>query len=100
MSEPEAAALEAATAHQPRARLALASALASGPSHAYLFEGPRGSGKAAAARAFAAEIIAAGLRGPGRRDGGGCYWTPRLIRTSSGCRRAGPSTWSTTSASR
>ena len=60
MSGPDLAALEAATEHQPRARLALASALASGPSHAYLFRGPRGSGKAAAARALAAGIIAPG----------------------------------------
>jgi DNA polymerase III subunit delta' len=59
-----ARALEAATAHQPRARAALTAALASGPSHAYLFRGPRGSGKAAAARAFTAEIIAAGCEDP------------------------------------
>ncbi len=61
MSSSAAAASEAlgeATEHQPRARLALASALASGPLHAYLFRGPRGSGKAAAGRAFAAEILA------------------------------------------
>jgi DNA polymerase-3 subunit delta' len=44
--------------HQPRAQMALAAALASGPSHAYLFRGPRGAGKRAAARAFAAEILA------------------------------------------
>ncbi len=44
--------------HQPRAKIALDAALASGPSHAYLFRGPRGSGKRAAARAFAAEILA------------------------------------------
>jgi DNA polymerase III subunit delta' len=52
--------LEAATEHQPRARMALAAALRSGPSHAYLFRGPRGAGKRAAARAFAAEILAEG----------------------------------------
>jgi DNA polymerase III subunit delta' len=46
-----------ATRHQPRARAALAAALRS-PAHAYLFRGPRGSGKAAAARAFAAELLA------------------------------------------
>jgi DNA polymerase-3 subunit delta' len=40
--------------------VALSAALASGPSHAYLFRGPRGAGKAAVARAFAAEILAAG----------------------------------------
>jgi DNA polymerase-3 subunit delta' len=50
--------------HQPRARVALSAALASGPSHAYLFRGPRGAGKAAAARAFAAELLAAGAAGP------------------------------------
>src|SRR5215510_338870 len=44
--------------HQPRARIALDAALAAGPSHAYLFRGPRGSGKRAAARALAAEILA------------------------------------------
>ncbi len=44
--------------HQPRAEAALRAALASGPSHAYLFRGPRGAGKALAAREFAAEIIA------------------------------------------
>jgi DNA polymerase III subunit delta' len=46
-----------ATRHQPRAALALTAALAA-PGHAYLFRGPRGSGKAAAARAFAAELLA------------------------------------------
>lgn len=45
-------------AHQPRAEMALSAALAAGPSHAYLFRGPRGAGKRAAARAFAAEILA------------------------------------------
>ncbi len=53
------AALEVATEHQSRARMALSAALVSGPSHAYLFRGPRGAGKRAAARAFAAEILAA-----------------------------------------
>jgi DNA polymerase-3 subunit delta' len=52
-----------ATRHQPRARAALSAALAS-PSHAYLFRGPRGSGKAAAARAFAAELLAEGAADP------------------------------------
>jgi DNA polymerase III subunit delta' len=56
--------LEVATEHQARARIALSAALASGPSHAYLFRGPRGSGKRAAARAFAAEILAAGAADP------------------------------------
>jgi DNA polymerase-3 subunit delta' len=34
------------------------------PTHAYLFRGPSGSGKAAAARAFAAELLAAGALDP------------------------------------
>jgi DNA polymerase-3 subunit delta' len=53
-AEPLAEAIE----HQPGARLALTAALSAGPSHAYLFHGPRGAGKRAAARAFAAEILA------------------------------------------
>src|SRR5829696_5109502 len=56
-------ALAAATRHQPRAAFALTAAL-SAPSHAYLFRGPRGSGKAAAARAFAAELLADGAGDP------------------------------------
>lgn len=47
-----------ATAEQPAARAALRAALANGPSHAYAFVGPSGSGKAATARALAAEILA------------------------------------------
>ncbi len=39
-------------------------ALATGPSHAYLLRGPKGSGKRAAARAFAAEILATGAADP------------------------------------
>ncbi|HET9164042.1 MAG TPA: hypothetical protein VFN89_11470 [Solirubrobacterales bacterium] len=57
-------ALAAATEHQARARVALAAALAGEPSHAYLFRGPRGSGKRAAARAFAAEVLAAASPDP------------------------------------
>jgi DNA polymerase III subunit delta' len=56
--------MESRTEHQPRARVALSAALASGPSHAYLLRGPRGAGKAAAARAFAAEILADGATDP------------------------------------
>lgn len=56
-------ALEATTEHQPRAHVALRAALAA-PSHAYLFRGPRGSGKRAAARAFAAELLAAASSDP------------------------------------
>lgn len=57
-------ALSEATEHQGRARVALRAALESGPSHAYLFRGPRGAGKRAAARAFAAEILAAAATDP------------------------------------
>ena len=57
-------ALDSATEHQPRVRAALRAALEAGPSHAYLFRGPRGSGKRAAARAFAAEILAGGAPDP------------------------------------
>jgi DNA polymerase-3 subunit delta' len=53
-----------ATEDQPSARLALAAALSAGPLHAYLFAGPRGAGKRTAARAFAAEILAAGTADP------------------------------------
>src|SRR4051794_19076470 len=57
-------ALESTTEHQARARVALSAALATSPSHAYLFRGPRGAGKSAIARAFAAEILAAGAADP------------------------------------
>ena len=48
----------AGTEDHPHARMALESALAGGPSHAYLFHGPAGVGKGAVARAFAAELLA------------------------------------------
>ena len=57
-------ALLEATEHQARARVALSAALAAEPTHAYLFRGPRGAGKRAAARAFAAEVIAAAADDP------------------------------------
>ncbi len=57
-------ALAEATEHQGRARVTLSAALANEPSHAYLFRGPRGSGKRAAARAFAAEVLAAASEDP------------------------------------
>jgi DNA polymerase III subunit delta' len=46
----------------PHARAVLGAALAEGgrPSHAYLLHGPAGSGKRAAARAFAAELLSRG----------------------------------------
>jgi DNA polymerase-3 subunit delta' len=56
--------LDQSTEHQARARVSLTAALASGPSHAYLFRGPQGAGKGAAARAFAAEILATGAEDP------------------------------------
>src|SRR4051812_50040385 len=56
--------LAEATEYQGRARVALNAALAGQPSHAYLFRGPRGSGKRAAARAFAAEGLAAAAAPP------------------------------------
>jgi DNA polymerase III subunit delta' len=58
--------LARATAEQPAAAAALAGALAAGPSHAYALIGPSGSGKAAAARAFAAELLAVGAEDPAR----------------------------------
>jgi DNA polymerase-3 subunit delta' len=56
-------AIEAATADQPAARVALAAAVES-TSHAYLFAGPTGAGKRDAARALAAELLAAGAPDP------------------------------------
>ncbi len=58
------AVLDSATEHQARARVSLTAALAAGPSHAYLFRGPSGAGKRAAARALAAEILATGAADP------------------------------------
>src|SRR5437763_3477151 len=55
----------AGTEDHPHARVVLGSALASGsPSHAYLFHGPSGTGKRTAARALAAELLAAGEDAP------------------------------------
>jgi DNA polymerase III subunit delta' len=56
-------ALRDATENQPAARAALAAALRS-PLHAYLLAGPPGSGKHRSARAFAAELLAAGSPDP------------------------------------
>jgi len=51
------------TAEQPSARVALAAAAVE-PFHAYLLAGPPGSGKGAAARALAAELLAVGAADP------------------------------------
>ena len=49
----------------PHAQAVLGSALAARtPSHAYLFAGPAGSGKRAAARDFAAELLSEGAADP------------------------------------
>jgi DNA polymerase-3 subunit delta' len=61
---PPGAAFAAALEAHPHARLVLGSALADRPSHAYLFHGPAGTGKREAARAFAAELLAAGSDDP------------------------------------
>src|SRR3954454_4433703 len=51
----------AGTEDHPHARMVLGAALEAGdPSHAYLFHGPPGTGKRTAARALAAELLAAG----------------------------------------
>ncbi len=55
----------AGTEDHPQARIALAAALATGPSHAYLFHGPAGVGKRDVAVAFAAELLAEGAADPG-----------------------------------
>lgn len=59
--------VESATRHHPHARAVLSAALREHgrPSHAYLFHGPPGAGKVAAARAFAAELLAEGAPDPG-----------------------------------
>ena len=57
-------AIQAATEEQPGVRAALVAALRHGPSHAYAFTGPSGAGKAAAARALAAELLADGADDP------------------------------------
>ena len=52
--------------------MVLGSALRSGsPSHAYLFHGPPGTGKRAAARALAAELLAEGVAGARERAAAG-----------------------------
>jgi DNA polymerase III subunit delta' len=48
----------------PHAAAVLGAALSAGPSHAYLFQGPAGSGKRDAARAFAAALLAEGAGDP------------------------------------
>ena len=96
MSEQLPELVAAATAEQPGARAALAAALRRGPSHAYSFVGPTGSGKAAAARAFAAELLAVDSRDPGeaRRRAlamsesmGRSRWARTSVSSRSGVRR-------------
>jgi DNA polymerase-3 subunit delta' len=54
----------AGTQDHPQARIVLSAALEAGPSHAYLFHGPAGTGKRTVARAFAAELLAEGQPEP------------------------------------
>jgi DNA polymerase III subunit delta' len=54
----------AGTEDHPQARIVLSAALEAGPSHAYLFHGPAGTGKRTVARAFAAELLADGADDP------------------------------------
>jgi DNA polymerase-3 subunit delta' len=56
----------AGTEDHPHARMVLGAALGAeaAPSHAYLFHGPPGTGKRTAARALAAELLAAGEPDP------------------------------------
>src|SRR3954447_24220380 len=55
----------AGTEDHPHARMVLGAALEAGePSHAYLFHGPPGTGKRTAARALAAELLAASEADP------------------------------------
>ena len=54
----------AGTEDHPQARIVLGNGLATDPSHAYLFHGPAGTGKREVARAFAAELLAAGAADP------------------------------------
>jgi DNA polymerase-3 subunit delta' len=57
--------LQRALASHPHARAVLGGAVSTGsPSHAYLFHGAAGTGKARAARAFAAELLADGAAEP------------------------------------
>jgi DNA polymerase-3 subunit delta' len=73
----------AAVEDQPQARMALETSLAAGPSHAYLFHGPAGVGKRAAARSFAAELLAEGSPDPDgarRRVASGAHPDFTLVR--------------------
>ncbi len=54
----------AGTEDHPQARIVLSAGLEAGPSHAYLFHGPAGTGKRTVARAFAAELLAEGQPDP------------------------------------
>src|SRR3954463_1310116 len=54
----------AGTEDHPQARSVLSRGREAGPSHAYLFHGPAGTGKRTAARSFAAELLAEGSPEP------------------------------------
>src|SRR5271157_5004528 len=66
MPETQAPASPPGLEAHPHARAILAAALApmGAPSHAYLFHGPPGTGKRAAARAFAVALLEPGARNP------------------------------------
>lgn len=65
MTTPARDQLTAATEQHPQARVSLIAAIdGDNASHAYLFHGPRGVGKADAARAFAAELLRDGSPDP------------------------------------
>ena len=49
----------AGTEDHPQARMVLSTSLAAGPSHAYLFHGPAGTGKRTAARGLGVDEVAA-----------------------------------------
>ena len=71
--------LAAAAAEQPAVRTALAAALRHGPSHAYVFVGPNGSGKAAVARALAATLLPTAPKIRTTRAAALCWTRPLIL---------------------
>jgi DNA polymerase-3 subunit delta' len=63
--EPSATLLAATEAHAHARAILTAAAPPGNPSHAYLFHGPAGTGKRAAARAFATALLVEGASDPG-----------------------------------